>query len=665
VGVILLVFIMKKSLREHAFVPALSVLSLALASAVQAQASEEILHPVTVVTAFRIPQDPALLPMGVSVISAEEIRAAGVADLSEAIRWLGGVVTRIDTTGGRNPSLDIRGFGETASSNLVIMVDGVRLNEGDMGGAAVSWIPVDSIERIEIVRGSGAVLHGEGATAGMINIITGRGMLEAGGAVSVGVGNNGTRDTRIELRSASENWKSQIYGAALNSDNHRDNFRVQERNALARTTWSDSSKSLSAQLGVQSQAGGLPGGMNVAEFHSNPRQSFKLNDNGKTDTANLLLSAELPLDIWRIGADVNHRNVQSKGYYIADGYTTDSKTGTTRLGLRAWRELPLLQAAGRFIWGLDFERWNQDKTTLNPVWGNSNVQIAQSSNALYARQELDWTPVGIKVFAGVRHTESYREAKGDSNGSLDVSNNSWEFGLAKRVAQGAELYGRLGTSFRLPNADEFSCSFGCPPSTLNLLNPQTSKDHELGYRQTYSEGNWTIRYYRSDLRDEIGLGADFMTNMNFDPTRREGVEFEAKMKLNSSLRAGIQAAQRKSSFRKGEYEGREVPLSPEQSLSTNLMYKISSNQQVVLLNQWVSAQRVAGDLSNTCSQSIPSFSLTNLRYSHGFESWIFSGQISNLFDKQYYDYRSRCNPTSRSIYPQAGRTWTMTARRNF
>ncbi len=661
---ILLVFIMKKFLRARAFAPALSVLSLAVVSAVHAQLTDDKLHPVTVVTAFRIPQDPSLLPMGVSVISAEEIRSAGVTDAGDAIRWLGGVVTRIDTTGGRNPTLDIRGFGETASSNLVIMVDGVRLNEGDMGGAALSWIPVDSIERIEIVRGSGAVLHGEGATAGMINIITGRGLLETGGAVSVGLGNNGTRDTRVDMRNESGFWKYQIYSSALNSDNHRDNFRIQERNVLARTTWSDGGKSLSAQLGVQSQSGGLPGGINVAEFQSNPRQSFKLNDNGKTDTANFLISAELPLGVWIVGADVNHRNTQSQGYYIADGYTSDSKTDTTRVGLRAWRNLAMFQAEGRFIIGLDTERWEQDKVLVAPTWG-TNVRINQSSDALYVRQELDWTPVGVKAFAGVRHTESYREAKGDSNGTLDASNNSWELGLAKRVASGAELYGRLGTSFRLPNADEFSCSFGCPPSTLNLLRPQISKDHELGYRQKYSEGYWTVRYYRSDLRDEIGLGADYMTNMNFDPTRREGVEFESKIKFNSSFRGGVQVAQRKSTFRDGQYEGKEVPLSPEQSLTANLMYQMSSTQQVVLVNQWVSEQRVAGDLSNTCSQVIPSFSLTSLRYSHSFDAWMFSGQISNLFDKQYYDYRSRCNPTSRSIYPQAGRTWTLTARRNF
>ena len=96
---------------------------------------------------------------------------------------------------------------------------------------------------------------------------------------------------------------------------------------------------------------------------------------------------------------------------------------------------------------------------LNPTYGNTNVRINQSSDALYGRQELDWAQAGMKAFAGVRQTESYREAKGDSSGSLDASNLSWEIGLAKRVAQGAELYGRVGTSFRLANSDEFSCSY--------------------------------------------------------------------------------------------------------------------------------------------------------------------------------------------------------------
>mgnify|MGYP000199181122 FL=1 len=114
----------------------------------------------TVITAGRIPQDPFLLPQGVTVITAQDIQTSGVTNANEAIRLLGGVIGRIDTSGGRNQTLDLRGFGETAANNVVILIDGVRQNEGDSGSANLAWIPLTSIERIEIVRGSGAALHG-------------------------------------------------------------------------------------------------------------------------------------------------------------------------------------------------------------------------------------------------------------------------------------------------------------------------------------------------------------------------------------------------------------------------------------------------------------------------------------------------------------------------
>jgi hypothetical protein len=161
-------------------------------SAVYAQTSSVQTLPETVVTASRMPQDPTLLPQGVVVISADDIQAAGMTTANEAIRWLGGVVGRIDTTGSRDQTLDLRGFGETAGSNLVILVDGVRQNEGDMTGTALGWIPVTSIERIEIVRGSSSVLYGEGATAG-----AGRGRAAASALSSATPPSSGLRLMRL------------------------------------------------------------------------------------------------------------------------------------------------------------------------------------------------------------------------------------------------------------------------------------------------------------------------------------------------------------------------------------------------------------------------------------------------------------------------------------
>jgi iron complex outermembrane receptor protein len=656
---------MKKSfaIRARAFSPALSLVALACGAVWGQTAAEKVFAP-TLVTATRLPQDPTLMPMGVSVITAQDIRAAGASNVSDAIRWLGGVVSRIDTTGGRNPSLDLRGFGETASSNLVILVDGVRQNEGDTGGASISWIPVDSIERIEIVRGAGAVEHGEGTTAGMINIVTKRGENEPGTSYQFGAGSHNTLDTRASFNTQANQWRYQLYGAAFNSDNHRSNFNVQERNALARAHWSDGDTTMSFQLGGQSQRGGLPGGLNVAEFLANPKQSFKLRDSGNSDTLNLLLSAETTTGPWRMGLDINKRQVNNFGDYVADSFTSDTDTSSLRVGLKAWRANDIAGLKGRLLIGVDTENWTQVRAT-GSSFGDTRTNVDQSSQSLYAKQELTWLPQGITAHAGARRTVSVREATGDSVGKIDAKKSSWEIGAAKRLGKDAEVFARTGTSFRLATANEFSCSYLCPANTLNLLAPQTSRDYELGMRQRVNSADWTLRYYRNDLRNEIGLAADFFSNVNYDPTRREGLELEAKAPINPQLKGALQLAHRNATFREGTYAGKKVPLVAQNSLTTSLSYNMTATQQWFFLYQWVDSQKIAGDLDNTCAQEIPSFGVANIRYRQRLDQWTLSGQVTNAFDKQYYDYRSRCDATKRSVYPQAGRAFMVSASRQF
>src|SRR5437016_9460656 len=81
-----------------------------------------------------------------------------------------------------NTSIDLRGFGATGPQNTLILLDGRRLNDIDLSGVQWSAIPLSSIERIEILRGTGAVLYGDNASAGVVNIVT-RSPLRQGSAV--------------------------------------------------------------------------------------------------------------------------------------------------------------------------------------------------------------------------------------------------------------------------------------------------------------------------------------------------------------------------------------------------------------------------------------------------------------------------------------------------
>ena len=110
-----------------------------------------------------------------TVITAEDIAHSPAQSLQEIIAQTPGVqlTTLYGGVNGARTTVDLRGFGAFASSNTLVLVNGRRLNDLDLQGVDLSTIPRDSIERIEITRGnSGAVLYGDNAVGGVINIVT-------------------------------------------------------------------------------------------------------------------------------------------------------------------------------------------------------------------------------------------------------------------------------------------------------------------------------------------------------------------------------------------------------------------------------------------------------------------------------------------------------------
>ena len=108
------------------------------------------------------------------IIDKEFIQSNSTKSIPELLAKLPGIKIK-DLRGGglgASQSIDIRGFGDTATKNTLILLNGQRLTNIDLSLVDFTTIPRDSIDRIEVIMGNSAVLFGNNATAGSINIIT-------------------------------------------------------------------------------------------------------------------------------------------------------------------------------------------------------------------------------------------------------------------------------------------------------------------------------------------------------------------------------------------------------------------------------------------------------------------------------------------------------------
>lgn len=630
----------------------LAVLPLALSAVFPALAQSQ-LAPV-MVTATRFADQADALPLGVSVITAEEIHISGASTVNEAIMRLLGVVGRQDYYGGGDYSLDLRGFGVTADNNQVVIVDGVRLNEADLGGTRLAGIPIDGVERIEILRGSGSVLYGEGSTGGVIIVTTkagiGKERMNAATAYA-GVGSHGLREARANATLVSGGFSLDVAASRRDSDNHRDNFVSSAEGQSFLGQWSDDSLRLGARYAVDTLDTRLPGALSLEQWRANPRQTNTPDDSAVIKNERGAVFAELQLTDWQLAFDVGSRTKSLVNDYTAYGsrsryaYDIDAQNA----GLRAQHEASLGSARNQLQMGTDHAEWNRT------VLGNWGSVANQSSHAWYIKDDVTLTGAGTRLSTGWR-TE--RLSKSNTGASAPYSDDmqAWEIGLSQVLPFNWTVYGRLGSSFRLPNVDEF----GYTSPGVSLL-PQTSRDAELGARWKQDRATLDARVYRNKLNNEIGFNPvaedPFSSpyydgaNINFAPTQRQGIEIDVRYQFGTALELRGNAAWRDSSFRSGVYADKKVPLAPARILGLRADWKPMPGHRLSGGVNWVSSQ--FADFDNRYRMS--AYTTADLRYAYQWNQAELSLAINNLFDRKYYS-QATVNDTGLKVYPEADRT---------
>ncbi|MEJ7805114.1 MAG: TonB-dependent receptor [Telluria sp.] len=629
--------------------------------------AEDQAMPTINVLGARFATGPALAPIGATVITADDLRRAGATDVNQAIRKIGGVYGRQSLDGSADFALDLRGFGANSGQNLVVMLDGVRLSENDLGGAVLATIPIETIERIEIIRGGASVLFGEGATGGVIQIVTKRpekGVRRA--SLRAEAGQFGLRDLRATV---AQSWDGVALDAAvgkLRTDNYREHNAFDQRTFSGGLQTAYSGGRAGLRLDSARRDAQFAGSMSLAQFDSDPRQATTLKDVGAFDSDRATAFIEQRVGAIDFAAELSQRSktVDATYYYdFGDGsgekaYPTHYKSKQSQFSPRVRHLSQSGAVMNELVAGVDLQRW-----TRASGFGPAAAHEHQKSRALYVRDELKWEgPRHARLAAGARRESIDKDSVSQFATLNDADTvTAWELQGSVDPLAALTLFAKAGSSFRVPNADENG--YRIAEQGLKI---QRSRDLELGATIGTDQRGATARVFRHALTDEIfydpTLNGFFGANTNLDPTERKGIELDVHAALSSSLRLVARVQHVKARFTAGPNDGREMVLVPRNVASMRLSWVPGNGHSADAGVQWVGSQRYGSDFSNDCGALMPSYATLDARYARRAGAWEFAIAGQNLSGKDHFNQAFFCRG---SIYPSDGRQLKVSARYDF
>lgn len=666
--------IMNKSIRLRAralarfSAPALSVLSLAVAASVQAQGIE--LNPV-IVTATKFEEDSQNVPAFINVITRHQIERAGVSTVNEVIMRLAGVPGSPSLYGGNEYTLDMMGFGDTAGGSMVIVIDGVPIREGDQSEVRLSSVPIDTVERIEVQRGGAGVLYGEGATAGVINIVT-RASAKTSpakhtGAASVGLGSNNTREYRAYANYVNEALDLSFSAQDRNSEGYRVNSKNDQQNGALSLKYSLTNKTRFGLSAYRDDAYSLtPGALTLQEYRQNSQAAQTSSLANKT---NMSVKAErnagfveTDLEGFNVRLDLVERQRVYDALGVLYGAVTPMKFDSNNkfYGLTVRRTIEMDSYRNTVIAGTESNYWDQDRVyPTQPGWGT--IRYVSSGKANYVKNDLDLKQTSTRISLGLRSEsfDRYQLMTGTYS-EMKESVKAWELGVSQKLNQENSVFARRSQSYRLPNLDELPTPIYVGFDPVPLL-PQLDKTNEIGWKFNNAQVNSSVRLYQTELTDEIIYDPLQQGNMNIPKTKRDGVDIFARTQINPKVGLIAAYSHRWSQFAAGPNNGNKLPMAPQDVLTVRGEWHFIPNQTIGLGWMHVASQYIAGDFAN--QNSMPSYRVVDARYAYQMSASDISVAVRNLMDAKYYSYATTTG--GYSVYPDPRRSLMVTLRHKF
>lgn len=622
-----------------------------------------------VVTATRFNEPQREIPIGVTVIDADQISQSTAATVPELLRQAPGIHIR-DNSGSPNQQVDMRGFGIFGDQNTLVLLDGQRISENEQSSVNWAAIPLSAIERIEIMRGSGAVLYGAGATGGTINIITKAPQRQQKSAfLGAGAGTYNSSELKGGLNLAGARVGLIVNGSHIATDNYRDNNQLRQSDAQADLRYTGDRGTLYAKFGADDQQLQLPGSLTEAQIAANPRQAATPGDFSHISGGYGNLGGEMMVGDAQLALNAGYRGKQANSaFFVATPFRNNISTQVTVASLTPRIRVPFAVAGIRnsLVAGVDWDDWDYDQTASAFV---SHSLATQRDKAFYLQNTVSLGDATIVSAGGRVQSTSYNlsEIIGGSAANQDRNLRAYEIAARHRLNAAWSVYGKFGTSFRLANIND---NFNLFTGAIALLEPQTSHDREIGAELNLGRGAYRLALYHMDVNNEIHLDPVAFNNVNLPPTRRYGAELEAKWVFSPQLNAFANTTYTVAKFRSGSFGGidvadKDVPLVPHAMANLGASWEFLPRTRLNAEANYVGEQRYDADETNTFNRKMPAYTLVNLTVTHQYRGWTLNGGVRNLLNEKYFSYGVVTGFPTYNAYPAAERAYFVSAQYDF
>ncbi len=645
-------------------------------------AAEEILEmEEIVVTPLRAETEVREVPASVTVIDRAEIERGVGSTPADLLRGRPGVVVRDSSGNGNNVTVDLRGFGEFAAVNTLLLIDGRRTNAPDLSGADFSQVPLERIERIEIIRGGGSVLYGDNAAGGVINIITRPGRGKPRWWAEADGGSFGERRLALggEGGVGEVDYSAQLSNRAL--DGWRENSDLWELDGGGRIDFQPAGNVNLKWDGHYHRARyGLPGALRESDLEIHGREYSRYpDDRMKVEDWYQVIGGRAELGPAELRMDLSFRRRDTERDLRSSYYQDRADLETFGLNPGAEVDLDLAGLEHSLSGGVDIYTADSDQDSRsfygwNYYQGDTvrKTAIGKDTFGIYLQDRVNWEDLLI-LTAGWRKEWAWYDFSSHPrpgpweddpywwpasiDDSLRVSREAGRAGLTVLAAEEFSCFVNASRGFRFPSTDEYYSIWAVPPINQDLQ-PQTWYNWELGFDLRPLPGLfWSVSVFQMDLRNELYYDPLTYSNRNYDRTRRRGLESGLRWQLSPELSMGIDCTLLSAYFRGGEYDGNRVPMVPSGTARLEINWSPLDGLEAVAAGNYVGPQRFINDQANSFP-SLDDYITVDLKLFYRMEDLRLFAGVDNIFDREYSELGAIASfPEERAYYPAPGRSF--------